>query len=161
MSDQAQTLSQALLEAMDNYANQICFRIKQGQRYQDVSYRRFRTLVYRLSDFYLSYGLTEGDRVVLIADNCLEWLVAYVACLVAGGAIVPVPPSLTSEMMCAILKDVGARLVIVHDDRQSRILESVAQDLPELETVIAVHEASLLGAFSMSTVLDRPISAQA
>jgi long-chain acyl-CoA synthetase len=160
MSDQVQTLSQALLAAMDDHVDRTCFRVKRGQRYRDISYRRFRTLVYRLSSFYLDYGLTEGDRVVLIADNCLEWMVAYVACLVAGGAIVPVPTSLTSDMMCAILKDVGARLVIVHDDRQSRILESIVQDLPELETVIAVNEASLLGAFSMSTVLDRPISAQ-
>jgi len=161
MSDPIQTLNQALLVAMDTYADRTCFRIKQGQRYRNVSYRRFRRLVYRLSEFYLEYGLTEGDRVVLIADNCLEWMVAYVACLVAGGAIVPVPTSLTSDMMCAILRNVGARLVIVHDDRQSRILESIVKDLPELETVIAVNKASLLGAFSMSTVLDRPISAQA
>jgi long-chain acyl-CoA synthetase len=160
MSDQAQTLSQALLTAMDNYADQTCFRIKRGERYQDVSYQRFRTLVYRLSDFYLSYGLTEGDRVVLIADNCLEWMVAYVASLVAGGVIVSISTSLTPEMMCAVLRDVGARLVIVHDDRQSRILESIVEDLPDLETVIAVHEESLLGAFSMSTIFRRSISTQ-
>jgi long-chain acyl-CoA synthetase len=160
MTDQVQTLSQALLAAMDDHIDRTCFRVKRGQRYRDVSYRRFRTLVYRLSSFYLDYGLTEGDRVVLIADNCLEWMVAYVACLLAGGAAVPVPTSLTSDMMCAILRDVGARLVIVHDDRQSRILESIVQDLPDLETVIAVNEASLLGAFSMSTVFDRPISTQ-
>jgi long-chain acyl-CoA synthetase len=160
MSDQVQTLSQALLAAMDDYTDRVCFRVKQAQRYRNVSYGWFRTLVYRLSDFYIDYGLTEGDRIVIIADNCLEWMVAYVACIVAGGVAVPVPTSLTSEMMCAILRDVGARLVIVHDDRQSRILESIVQDLPDLETVIAVNEASLLGAFSMSTVFGRSVSAE-
>ena len=153
MSKPVQSLSQALLAAMDAYAHQPCFRIKRGRRFQDVSYRRFRTLTLRLASFFRHYGLTDGERGVLVADNCLEWMVAYVACLISGGVVVPVSTSLTPEMLCSLLLDVGARLVIVHDERQSRILESIVDDLTGLETVLAIDQESLLGASGLGHTL--------
>ena len=158
MSDQFQTLSQALLAAMDTWSHRPCFRVKRGRRYQDISYGRFRTLTLRLASFFRHYGLTDGERGVLIADNCLEWMVAYVACMLSGGVVVPVSTSLTPEMLCSVLQDVGARLVIVHDERQSRILESIVGDLAGLETVLAIDQESLLGAFPISSVLGKSIA---
>ena len=52
MSDQFQTLSQALLAAMDTWSHRPCFRVKRGRRYQDISYGRFRTLTLRLASFF-------------------------------------------------------------------------------------------------------------
>lgn len=147
------------MSAMDTFDLQPCFRAKRGRRYQDISYRRFRTLALRLADFFRRYGLADGERGVLIADNCLEWMAAYVACLLSGGVVVPVPTSLTPEMLFDVLQDVDARLVIIHDERQSRILEGIVRDLHGLETVLAIEQESLLGAFPIASVLNKPISA--
>jgi len=158
MNEQAQNLNQALLAAMDTYGRRTCFQVKRGRRYQDISYRRFQTLALRLASFFRHYGLADGERVAIIADNCLEWMVAYVACLLSGGVTVPVPTSLTPDMLCFILQDSGSRLVVVHDERQGHILESIVEELPDLETVLAVKKESLLGAFPMGTVLGRAIT---
>jgi long-chain acyl-CoA synthetase len=160
MSERVQNLNQALLAAMDTYAERTCFQIKQGRRYRGISYRQFQTLTLRLASFFQHYGLTEGERVVIIADNCREWMMAYIACLLSGGVTVPVSTSLTPDMLRFILKDSCARLAIVHDDRQSHILESIVGELSDLETVLTVKQESLLGAFPIDTVLKKEISSK-
>ena len=160
MSEPAPNLNHALLAAIDTYAERTCFQVKRGRGYQSVSYRQFQTLAFRLASFFCRYGLSEGERVAIIADNCLEWMVAYVACLLPGGVAVPLPTSLSPDMLSFVLRDSGARLAVVHDERQSHVLDSIAGELPDLDTVLALDKEALLGAFPMATVLSRAVTAQ-
>jgi long-chain acyl-CoA synthetase len=162
MSEQVRNLNQALLGAMDTFANRRCFQVKQGGRYQGITYRRFQTLTLRLVSFFRDRDLTQGERVVIIADNCLEWMVAYVACLLSGGVAVPVPTSLAPEMLGFILRDSAASLAVVQDERQSHILESIVRELPDLDTVLAINqdEASMLGAFPMAPALEEVVATE-
>jgi long-chain acyl-CoA synthetase len=155
-----QTLNQALLAAMATHARLTCFQVSQGGRYRDISYQRFQRSVLRLASFFQDYGLSLGDRLAIIADNCLEWMVAYVACLLSGGVAVPLPTSLTSDMLGSILCDAGARLAVVHDARQGHILERMLTELPDLETILAVNAENLEGAFPMASILTKSISLQ-
>ena len=100
MDEQIKNLNQLLLAAMDAYARQTCFRIKRGRYYQSISYRRFQTLVFRLTAFFLGQGVV---RIAIAVDNCLEWMTAYVACLLSGGSVVPLRPSLAPDMLLTIL----------------------------------------------------------
>jgi long-chain acyl-CoA synthetase len=143
---------------MQTYASRACLRVKRGTRYQNISYRWFRVLSTRLSSFFRRYGLVKGDPVVIIADNCLEWMVAYVACLLSGGVAVPLSTSLTPDTLCYILKDSKASLAVIHDDRQSHILESIAGELPDLQTVVTVSQESVLGAFPMTSILAKSLT---
>jgi long-chain acyl-CoA synthetase len=163
MGEQVQNLNQALLGAMDIYANRRCFQLKQGGRYQSISYRRFQTLTLRLVSFFGDRGLANGERVVIIADNCLEWMVAYVACLLSGGVAVPVPTSLAPEMLRFILRDSAASMVVVQDERQSHILESIVRELPDLDTVLAIDkdDAALMGAYPLAPVLIEVLTPEA
>jgi long-chain acyl-CoA synthetase len=158
LDEQPQTLNQALLAAMDTFAQRTCLQVKRGMRFQSISYRRFQTLALRLASFFGHYGLGEGDRVVIIADNCLEWMLAYVACLLSGGVPVPISTSLTPDMLCSIVEDSTASLAVIHDDRQSDILESIVGELRSLETVVAIDQESILGAFPMASILARAIA---
>jgi long-chain acyl-CoA synthetase len=159
MDEKAQNLNQALLAAMDTYAGRTCFRVKRGRRYYDVSYRRFQKLAFRLVNFFNHYGLDQGERVAIIADNSMEWMVAYVACLLSGGVAVPLPTSLSPDILQYVLRDSSARLAVVQDERQSHILESMLEELPELDTVLAMNkeQGSLLGAFPMAEVLTKEV----
>ncbi len=76
MKQVAQNLNQALLTAMDTYAERICFQVKRGGRYQNIFYQHFQTHTFHLTKFFRDQGLADGERIVLAADNCLEWMVA-------------------------------------------------------------------------------------
>ena len=75
----------------------------------------------RLANGLLAAGLGKGDRVAVLAYNCLEWMEIYVALAKAGLVAVPVNFRLASGEILYILKDCGAAAVILQDELRDRI----------------------------------------
>ena len=115
MSNKIKNLNQALLQAMDRYGEQTCFQIKQGRRYQKISYRQLQMLTFHMAQFFRKQGIAKDERVVLVADNSLEWMAAYMGCLFSGGVAVPLHASHAPGTLNFILQDSGARLAILQE----------------------------------------------
>jgi long-chain acyl-CoA synthetase len=60
-----------------------------------------------------SAGLAEGDRVALIAHDCVDWIVAAVATLFAGCVVVPIYPTQALDQTSYILAHSGATMLFV------------------------------------------------
>jgi fatty-acyl-CoA synthase len=69
----------------------------------------------RLANGLLGLGLVKGDRVAVLAYNCVEWLEIYAAAAKAGLVVVPVNFRLRPPEIRYILRDCGARAFIVQD----------------------------------------------
>jgi long-chain acyl-CoA synthetase len=63
-------------------------------------------------------GIVPGDRVCLLAQTRIEWALCDVAILLAGGVTVPIYASNTAEQCEFIIRDAGAKIVIVEDAEQ-------------------------------------------
>jgi long-chain acyl-CoA synthetase len=152
MSEEMKNLNRCLLAVMDSYAEQACFQIKRGGHYQNVSYRRFQARVFRTIRFFKNQGIVQGERVAIVVDNSLEWMVAYVACLLSGGVALPLRSSLTPDTLRFILQDSEARLAILQEPRHLQNL--ISHHLPSLNTILLVNhpEEPLEGIISMSTI---------
>jgi len=133
-------LNQTLLTAMDSNLQQTCFYVQRGRRYQAISYGRFLKLTMRLANFLRKQDISNGERVAIVADNPLEWMVVYVACLLSGGVVVPLQAWLPADTIQAMIKNSGATLALVQNGGQSHIITQAGQDLPKLKTVIVVEE---------------------
>ena len=66
----------------------------------------------RLADGLLRLGLTRGDRVCVLAHNCIEWMEIYVALARAGLVAVPVNFRLTAPEIAYIAGDCEAAALI-------------------------------------------------
>ena len=75
----------------------------------------------RLANGLLGLGLGKGDRVVVLAYNCVEWLEIYVALARAGLVAVPVNFRLLAPEIAYIVSHSEARAVIVQNDLQDRV----------------------------------------
>ncbi|MGA7093229.1 MAG: long-chain fatty acid--CoA ligase [Candidatus Cybelea sp.] len=72
-------------------------------------------------------GLVAGDRVALIAHNCVDWVVADFATFFAGCVVVPIYPTQALDHTAYILEHSGARLLFVDSDATAqRVRESGA-----------------------------------
>lgn len=58
-------------------------------------------------------GVRPGERVALIAANCVDWIVCDFAILFAGCVVVPVFPTQAPDQVEYILKDSEAKIVFV------------------------------------------------
>jgi acyl-CoA synthetase (AMP-forming)/AMP-acid ligase II len=61
-----------------------------------------------------SWGLGPGEVVALLAPNCPEFVVAYLAVVGSGRVVQPIDERLTPGEIAAVLADSGVRALIVH-----------------------------------------------
>ena len=57
---------------------------------RSMSFRQWNERACRLGNALLGLGLRKGDRVAVLAYNCVEWLEIYVAIAKAGLTAVPI-----------------------------------------------------------------------
>ena len=142
MSEPATNLNQALLAAMETHANKICFKLKQGEGYRNIYYRRFQTMAFRLARFFQAQGITNGERVAIACENCLEWMLVHTATLLSGGVIVPMRVSSAFDTLQFMLHDSGARMVVLDDEHPiekfAALIDADRNKLPELQTILTV-----------------------
>jgi long-chain acyl-CoA synthetase len=81
-------------------------------------------------------GLQPGDRVAILSESRPEWMLADFACLSRGLVDVPIYPTLTAAQVAYILRDSGARAVILSNSGQRQKIEAERAQLTQLEWVI-------------------------
>jgi long-chain acyl-CoA synthetase len=86
---------------------------KQGGAWRPLTWRETRERVTRLARGLRALGLAPGDRVMLVAENRPEWVIADLAILAASGITVPAYTTNTVEDHTHILANSGARFAIV------------------------------------------------
>jgi acyl-CoA synthetase (AMP-forming)/AMP-acid ligase II len=80
-----------------------------------MTFREWNARSCRLANALLGLGLAKGDRVAVLAYNCVEWLEIYAATAKAGLIAVPINFRLVGEEIHYIANDCEAAALIVHD----------------------------------------------
>ena len=62
---------------------------KRGTKWHSTTWNESLRQIESLANALRSYGLSNGDRVVLVADNSPKWAMADFAIMAAGGITVP------------------------------------------------------------------------
>lgn len=101
----------------------------------------------RLAGFLTGRGLMPGDRVMVIARNCIEWPEISFGLAKAGLIAVPVNIRLAPDEVAHVRDDCGARAVVIHADHLERFLG----ELTDLPLVLGIGARSSTGADEVVT----------
>ena len=86
-----------------------------------ISYGQLDALV-RSAMAQLSWlGLTRGDRIALVADNCVEFVVGLLAVVSTGARVAPLNPALTSSELGRRLSELSAHAVLAPKHLASKL----------------------------------------
>ncbi len=83
----------------------------------------------RLANALLGLGLNKGDRVAVLAYNCVEWCEIFAATAKAGLVALPINFRLIGKEIQFIVDDAEAAAFIVQDDLVG-VVEEIRKDLP-------------------------------
>lgn len=76
-----------------------------------VSYSQLRDAVSRAAGAWRGAGLQIGDRVLVYAPDSIDWVIAYLGAIWAGGVAVGLNSRLFEKDLSVVLADCGARFV--------------------------------------------------
>jgi long-chain acyl-CoA synthetase len=83
----------------------------------------------------LALGLKPGDRIAVLCQTRLEWVLCDVAISLAGMISVPIYPSMTAEQCTFVITDSGSNAVIAEDAQQVSKLVSLRENHTALHVV--------------------------
>lgn len=101
---------------------------------RDMTYRSFEDQANQTANALLALGLKPGETVGLLARNCVELMVTYMACAKANLVCAPVNLGLKPHEMAYCLNDCGARVLIV-EEALAEAGKGLPTHLPALEHV--------------------------
>ncbi len=103
----------------------------------DEVLRRARSIA---SGLY-SLGVRRGDRVAILSESRPEWTLTDAGCMFAAAIDVPIYPTLTPPQVRYILKDSGARVLVLANEEKFSQIEEVLGECPSLEHLIIFDQA--------------------
>jgi crotonobetaine/carnitine-CoA ligase len=121
----------------------------------EVTYADFLERVLRLAKGLSSLDVKKGDKVAILLANRLEFPLAWLAANAVGAVMVPINARFVDEEIRYVLHHSEASVLVTSEE----YLPTVARlegDLPQLRTVISVHEGAPPGTVPFSWLLDHP-----
>ncbi len=111
-------------------------RLKAGGSWTDVSWAELSERARRVGHALLALGVGKGDRVCLMGDTRVEWVVCDLAIQLTGAASVPIYQSNLPDECQYIVENCGAALVLADSAAQAAKFVKVRGELPQLKAVV-------------------------
>jgi len=94
-----------------------------------ATYAEINNSANNLAQYLVSIGTQKGDRVALLMENCLKYVVSYYGIMKAGAVAVPLNSDLKSEGLRYAIGDLEAKILISSSKFEKLILASHLSEL--------------------------------
>jgi acyl-CoA synthetase (AMP-forming)/AMP-acid ligase II len=103
-------------QALETHARLTPTKIGASDLDREMSFSLWSERANRLANALFGLGLQKGDRVAVLAYNCLEWVEIYAAAAKAGFVVVPINFRLIASEALFVIEDAGSAALIVQDE---------------------------------------------
>ena len=136
------SLAQLFARRVHDTPDREAYRYPVGEAWRSMTWRQTGERVKAIAAGLLSLGLHREDRVGILCNTRVEWLLCDLGVLSAGGATTTVYPSSTAEECAFILADSQTKYVFVEDAKQLDKLRAHKKEMPQLARCILVDGAA-------------------
>jgi long-chain acyl-CoA synthetase len=106
----------------------------------EISYKQVLDTADAISAYFLEMGVSKGDRLALIIENSVDWVLYDQGVQQIGAVNVSVYPTLSESEIEYILNDSAAKTIMVGNPFLFRKLIRIANNCPELQRIIPVFD---------------------
>lgn len=94
---------------------------------QTLTYDALRQRVGQCAGAWQELGLRPGDRVVVIAPDSIEWVLAYLGVIWAGGVAIGINPRLALSELAPIVSESEARFIWCEEDALAPLRQMLSE----------------------------------
>lgn len=134
------TIGEMLISTARNYHTKTAYKYKDNGNWISISHQDLLDKATALAKSLIDLGFVKGDRIGIVSENRIEWIISDMACAFVGIVDVPVFPILTPSQLHYIFDNCSAKGVFVSNSFQYNKIKSVKNELPELEHIICYGE---------------------
>ena len=126
MKIRSHSMAAMIREQAKNSPNSPALKVSSGKEFLTLSYREFWSNIQSYAAFLQALGVTKGDRMVILSENCAEWLYAHYAGMSLGVITVPIYPTLPADQAQYIAKDAAAKIALCGSPEHAEKLKGLS-----------------------------------
>lgn len=107
---------------------------------KSLTYSELLEKVVFLNKALVDKGINPNDRVGIVSENRIEWIISDLATNSIGIVNVPIFPNFTADQQKYIFSDSGAKAVIVSNKLQLKNILSIKDELPDLKFIVIMSD---------------------
>src|SRR5512145_3178937 len=108
-------------------------------QYEWINRKQVAERVNNLRGALAKLGLTKGDKVGVIVNNCVEWCVCEMASLGLGAAFVPMYEKELKKIWQYIISDSGVKFLFVRDQNIYEQVKEFKGQIPTLKDIFMIY----------------------
>ncbi len=139
------SIAQLLAARVQETPDREAYRYPVGDDWRSMTWRQAGERVKAIAAGLLSLGLQREERVGILSNTRLDWLLCDLGILSAGGATTTVYPSSGADECAFILADSETRFAFVEDASQLKKLTAHKSEMPKLSKIILIDGAPEAG----------------
>jgi long-chain acyl-CoA synthetase len=137
------TIPGLLVQRAQQSPGKVAYRYKDLGIYQELTWSRLRERVEAVCLGLVALGLRKGDRVAIMGDTCIEWVLADLGAQALGAIVYGVYPTSSPSEVLYLMQNGGARVFIAENQEHLDKVLAVADRLPALERIIVADTRAL------------------
>ncbi|MET0390479.1 MAG: long-chain fatty acid--CoA ligase [Polyangiales bacterium] len=138
-------------QSVDRFAERRAFGTQRGREWHFITYAELDTWVAKARAALAQLGIGRGDRVAIVSENRLEWVILAHATFQRRAIFVPMSEAQHDGELKYILSDSGAKVCFVANASVAMRVGTLREDLLELQQVIPLEGGD--GAYSWAGLL--------
>jgi len=137
---QFETLPAMYNELANKYGNsKAAIKYKLQGEYKSIKHDELREMVECFALGLMELGIRERDRVGIVSENRVKWIIADLGILSIGAVNVPIFPTLSWKQEGYIFGNCSATAVVVSNNFQLQKILEFKKDMPSLRHVIVMN----------------------
>ncbi len=128
-------------DVCNRYGNsKTAIKFKKKGKYTDINHSELCELIEKVALGLMELGIHKGDRVGIMSENRIEWIISSLAINSIGAIDVPIFPILTSKQAEYIYTDCQASAIIVSNNFQLNKVLQFKDNLSSLRQIIVMND---------------------
>ncbi len=137
------TIPGLLMEQAQERPSRVAYRYKELGIYHELTWSRLRERVEDVCLGLVQLGLRKGDRVAIMGDTCVEWVLADLGAQALGGIVYGVYPTSSPSEVLYLMENGGARVFVAENQEHLDKVLAMADRLPGLERIVVADTRAL------------------
>lgn len=132
----SRTLAKIFRDTVSTRGARPAVQFREAGTWRNLSWIELAAKGDQVAAALVDLGIQKGDRISILANTCVEWLLADLGVMASGAATVTIYQSNTASECAYIISNSESALVFAEDDEQVEKLRSIRDQIPSVQQVV-------------------------
>lgn len=135
------TINQMFTKTVERFGDYTALSWKEGEQQKTMSYKEYYQTCRTAAKSFLKLGLERYHGVGILGFNSVEWFVADIGAILAGGFAVGIYTTNSPEACQYVADNCKANIIVVENQKQLQKILQIEDKLPHLKAIVQYKDA--------------------